>query len=193
MTFRQALFVLIVVQAAIIPLAIMHHGYAMETMQAIARYSGRLSLVIFSIIFLSRKEGFNAKQWLSENYFLIFAIAHGIHLAELLSYQYLSGGTLNPLRASGGFLAYVFIFIMPWIQTRWRDGELSLTSFTRIEWFYLGYIWFIFFLTYLPRVMHRMPQAGGTYKEHLILLLWVCLLPAVKVQTYLFTQRTAKK
>lgn len=192
MSCRQALFLLIVAEAAIIALALINYGNSIEALQAITRYSGRLSLLIFSIIFLSRKEGFKASDWLSENYFLIFAIGHGIHLIELISYQYYAGGTLNPVRTSGGFIAYLIIFLMPWIEMRWKESNMTSKTFTRIEWFYLLYIWVIFFLTYLPRVMHKMPHVGGSYKEHLILLLWVCLLPAVKLQSYLFRQRTGK-
>jgi hypothetical protein len=194
MSFWRALFLVLVAEATIIPLALINYGDTIEAVQAVARFSGRLSLLIFSVIFLSQKErGINAKILLSENYFLIFAIAHSIHLAELLTYIYASGGQLNYFRAAGGFFAYAFIFVMPWLEIQSKKGKLSLVAFGRIELFYLFYIWLIFFLTYLPRVQGKLPHAGGTYKEHVILLAWVCMLLGIKAQSFLFRQRSVKR
>jgi hypothetical protein len=191
MNFRRILFLVLVAEATILPLAIINQGETIDAIQAVARYSGRLSLLIFSIIFLSQKDrSINASFLLSEKYFFIFAIAHGIHLIELLTYVIVSGGimNLNPIRVAGGFMAYLFIFLMPWIEVQWKK-KLSLLSFGRVELIYLFYVWLVFFLTYLPRVQGKLPQAGGSYKEHVILLAWVCMLLGVKSQAMLFRKR----
>jgi len=194
MNFRRALFFVLVAEGTIIALAFINHGATIETLQAVTRYSGRLSLFIFSLIFLfQRDERINVRQLLSEKYFLIFAIAHGIHLVELLSYIYFSGNSFNPVRASGGALAYAFIFLMPWVENQWEKNKISLGTFGRIELFYLFYVWLIFFLTYLPRVQGKLPNAGGTYKEHVILLAWVCMLLGMKAQAMLFRRPFSKK
>ncbi|HEY5826341.1 MAG TPA: hypothetical protein VIT44_18355 [Cyclobacteriaceae bacterium] len=194
MSFRRALILLLVAEATIIPLAIINYGQTIEALQAVARFSGRLSLLIFSVIFLFQKdERINVSQMLSEKYFLIFAIGHGIHLVELLSYIYFSGNSFNPVRAFGGAFAYAFIFLMPWLEDQWKDNKITLGTFGRIELFYLFYIWLIFFLTYLPRVQGKLPNAGGTYKEHVILLAWVCMLLGMKAQAMLFRRPFNKK
>jgi len=183
MNSRRALFLVLVAEATIIPLAIINYGQTIEALQAVARFSGRLSLFIFSLIFLfQRDERINVRLMLSEKYYLMFAIAHGIHLVELLTYVYFSDTPFNPVRASGGALAYVFIFLMPWLENQWHDGKISPVTFGRIELLYLFYIWLIFFLSYLPRVQGKLPHAGGTYKEHVILLAWVCMLLGMKAQ-----------
>lgn len=194
MNFKRALFLVIVAEGTIVPLALINHGGTIEALQAVARYSGRLSLLIFSLIFLFQKDQrINVRQMLSEKYFLMFAIAHGIHLVELLSYIYFSDGAFNPIRALGGAFAYAFIFLMPWLESQWQKGKITMGTFGRIELFYLFYIWLIFFLTYLPRVQGKLPGAGGTYKEHVILLAWVCILLGMKVQAMLLRRPLNKK
>jgi hypothetical protein len=193
MNFKRVLFLVLVAEGTIIPLALINHGGSIEALQAIARYSGRLSLFIFSLIFLfQRDDRINVRQLLSEKYFLMFAIAHGIHLGELLTYIYFSGNEFNPVRASGGALAYAFIFLMPWLDHQHKNDKISPVTFRRIELFYLFYIWLIFFLAYLPRVQGKLPNAGGTYMEHVILLAWVCMLLGMKAQAILF-RRSPKK
>lgn len=194
MNSKRALFLVLVAEATIIPLAIINHGQTIEALQAVARYSGRLSLFIFSLIFLfQRDERINVRLLLSEKYYLMFALAHGIHLAELLSYVYFSGNMFNPVRASGGALAYAFIFLMPWLEIQNKNHKISAITFGRIELLYLFYIWLIFFLTYLPRVQGKLPGAGGTYKEHVILLAWVCMLLGMKAQAMFFRRSFNKK
>ena len=189
MRFRSAFILILIASAAVAVLGVTLYGWNIQGLQATTRFSGRLSLGIFTFIFLfhpRRKEFL----WsiLSSSYFLIFAIVHGIHLAELLSYVMLSGIELVPLRVAGGFLAYALIFIMPWLQYRMDQRKLSEDRFRQISYVYLFYVWFVFFMTYLSRVQGTFPNAGGSYAEHVALMAFVNIILGLKI-VQLFARR----
>ncbi|HEV8513007.1 MAG TPA: hypothetical protein VGQ59_07005, partial [Cyclobacteriaceae bacterium] len=131
--------------------------------------------IAFSFILLTRGKP-SAEAWVSDKPFLLFAILHGIHLVELLSYVIWSGKELVFIRVLGGMVAYAFIFIMPVLNTK-----LSRIKMKRIEIAFFAYVWLIFFLTYLPRVLGKLPNVGGTFTEHLVLFIWVILLGFIKI------------
>jgi hypothetical protein len=176
MTFRKSLIIVLIAELLIAVLAIIQYDFDISGLQAITRFSGRLSLLIFSLIFILLPFHRNKlSTLLSEKFFLIFAIAHGIHLEELISYITLSGGKLIPIRVAGGALAYAFIFLMPALTNR-----ISSNTRTLVETSYLFYVWFIFFMTYLPRVQGKLPNVGGSYSEFVILFTWVCILLIIR-------------
>lgn len=182
MNYKNALLSTLIIEVAIALLAVINYGVTLEALQAVTRFSGRASLAIFSFIFLLQKHPYiNLKAILSERYFLIFAIAHGIHLVELLSYIYLSGIALVPYRVAGGFIAYSFIFAMPWLEQLHHQSKLSPKQFSITTLLYLYYVWLIFFMTYLSRVQGSFPNAGGSFSEHITLLGWVALLLGIKL------------
>src|SRR5437899_1324332 len=126
MTFKKAAILVVVVEWLIILLSVWSYGLTLQSLQATTRFSGRFSLLIFSFIFLfAKNEKLNVRLILSEQFYFIFAIAHGIHLLELLSYVYFSNVTLIPIRLAGGFLAYVFIFSMPLVVYLFAKGKIS--------------------------------------------------------------------
>lgn len=177
MKFRTALILVLLLEIAVGILAFFHYGMTLEGLQATTRFSGRLSLAIFSLIFLFQgHQKINLEALLSDHCFLIFAIAHGIHLIELLSFVSLSGAPLIPYRVAGGFLAYAFIFAMPWLHELLRQGRLGEKRFSMLSNVYRYYVLFIFFMTYFSRVQGKVPNAGGTHTEHLILMGWVLSL-----------------
>lgn len=187
MNYKNALLSTLIIEVAIALLSVINYGVTLEALQAVTRFSGRASLAIFSFIFLFPKHPYiNLKAILSERYFLIFAIAHGIHLVELLSYVYLSGIELVPYRVAGGFIAYSFIFAMPWLEQLHRQSKLSSKQFSITTLLYLYYVWLIFFMTYLSRVQGTFPNAGGSFYEHITLLGWVALLLGVKLSDQIF-------
>lgn len=177
MTYRKSLVIILITELLIAVLGVINYDFDISGLQATTRFSGRLSLLIFSFIFILLPHHRNKlSSHVSDKFFLIFAIAHGIHLAELLSYIALSGGKLIPIRAAAGALAYVFIFIMPFLSKRLAAGKQHI-----IENVYLFYVWFIFFMTYLPRVQGKLPNAGGSYSEFVILFSWVCILLVIRI------------
>lgn len=194
MKFKDALLSTLIIEVGIALLAVINYGATLESLQAVTRFSGRASLLIFSLIFLFQNhKHLNVKSILSEKYFLIFAIAHGIHLLELLSFVYLSGNPLIPIRLAGGFLAYVLIFIMPYAQSLFERNKISLKSFSSLTLIYLYYVWFIFFMSYLPRVRGTLTNVGGSYSEFVVLLAWVSILMGIKLQSLLMAKVSFRK
>lgn len=196
MNFKNALLSTLIIEVGIALLGVISYGASLEAMQAVTRFSGRASLALFSMIFLFHNhKHIKLSAILSERYFLIFAIAHAIHLGELLSFILLSGNELIPLRLVGGFLAYAIIFLMPYFQYKVDTDRLSEKKFKTITLVYLYYVWFIFFMTYLPRVRGEMPQVGGSYNEFVILLAWVSTMMGIKISGLLshFTQRRQER
>ena len=194
MKFKDALLSTLIIEVGIALLAVINYGATLESLQAVTRFSGRASLLIFSLIFLFQNhKHLNVKSILSEKYFLIFAIAHGIHLLELLSFVYLSGTPLIPIRLAGGFMAYVLIFIMPYAQIMFERNKLSLKTFSSLTLIYLYYVWFIFFMSYLPRVRGTLTNVGGSYSEFVVLLAWVSILMGIKLQSLLMAKVSTRK
>lgn len=182
MKLRTAILLACAASLAVGAWGVFLYGFTVEGLQATVRFSGRLSLAIFSTIFIFHPGRRDTLIGIfSSGYFLIFAIVHGIHLIELLSYVKLSGIQLVPMRLAGGFLAYVMIFLMPWIQRRAEQNKISESRFRKISYVYLFYVWFVFFMTYLARVNGSFPNAGGTYAEHVTLMAFVNILLGVKI------------
>lgn len=179
MTFKRAFFLWFLLEVMLLFFPMLIYGFSIDAIHVTTRFSGRLSLLIFSLLFILPPE--KRELSLSSRSYHIFAIAHGIHLIELLSFVYLNHTVLNPIRLTGGFLAYVFVFIMPYLATRAAKSKISVTSFKRIQYGYDFYIWLIFFLTYLPRILGKLPLAGGTFSEHVTLFVWVCIMPLLKL------------
>jgi hypothetical protein len=190
MKIRTALVLVILAEAAVAALAIYSQGWSLDGLQFTTRYSGRLSLFIFSFIFLlhpNKKESLTGL--LSENYYLAFAVAHGIHLIELLSFVTLSGTVLVPCRVAGGFLAYLLIFLMPILYARKNAGKLTESRFNNVGYVYIFYVWFIFFMTYIARINGSFSNQGDNHLEHRVLLGWVCLMLGIKISG-LFLKRS---
>lgn len=176
MTFRKSLMIVLTAELLVAVFAFSVYGFDITGLQAVTRFSGRVSLLIFSLIFiLLPYHRTQLNKLLSDRFFLIFAIAHGLHLVELLAYIFLSGGALIPLRAAGGALAYAMIFIMPVIS-----HTLAGRKKTIIENIYLFYVAFIFFMTYFSRVQGKLTHVGGSYIEFVILFTWVCTLFVIR-------------
>jgi hypothetical protein len=181
MSFKSAYALILLLEMLAILLGVITHGWTLEGLQAVTRFSGRVSLAIFSVIFLFYGHPvINVRKWLSDKFFLVFAIAHGIHLFELLSYIYFAQTSFIWYRAIGGVIAYAIIFAMPWIQKQFEEQKITEKQFSQAALIYLYYVWFIFFMTYLPRVRGTLPAAGGSYKEFVLLLGWVSIMMGFK-------------
>ncbi|MDL5048888.1 hypothetical protein QQ054_23015 [Oscillatoria amoena NRMC-F 0135] len=189
MNFRKAVFTVVLLEILLAALAFFHYTFELTALQAVTRYSGRLSLALFSILFIGLPDRQKVSGILSDKPFHVFALAHGIHLVQLLSYVYLSGNELIPIRLAGGFLAYVLVFIMPVLDQRRNNRALPESRFGIWLTIYLYYVWFIFFMSYLPRVQGKLPNVGGQYWEFVALLAWVCILLGMKL-TRLLLQRS---
>lgn len=188
MSTRNAFTLCIVIELGIIALGFINYGFNVDGLQAVTRFSGRFSLLIFSVIFLASHIS-NIQAWLSKKPFHVFALAHGIHLIELLLYLYISESALIISRIAGGFVAYMLIFIMPVIADRNEKGQFGDKKFRLFQIIFQYYVWLVFFLTYLPRVNGSIPHVGGTYLEHVVLLGWVSLMLGMKLPRVLFKRK----
>lgn len=187
MKVRTAIFLALAAEVFVAALGILNYGWSIEGLQATTRFSGRLSLLIFSFIFLLHPaEKPVLRFYFSDHYFLIFAIAHGIHLFELLSYVYLAVIPLESYRVAGGFLAYSLIFLMPWFQWQADRSKIASARFHLLGMVYLFYVWFIFFMTYVSRVNGNFHNAGGSHGQHVTLMGWVCMILGIKIFTLFF-------
>lgn len=192
MSTRNAFTLCIVIELGIIALGFINYGFNVDGLQAVTRFSGRFSLLIFSVIFLASHIS-NVQSWLSKKPFHVFALAHGIHLVELLLYLYISESPLLLSRIAGGFLAYVLIFIMPLMADRNENGLVGDKKYKLLQIVFQYYVWLVFFLTYLPRVNGSIPHVGGTYLEHVVLLGWVSLMLGMKLPRVLFKRKRARE
>jgi hypothetical protein len=190
MNAKKIIILFVALEIAIVFIVILSDGYSLTSLQTITRFSGRISLLLFSVIFLLYNKPKTIRAWLSDKFYLLFAIVHGIHLLELLSFVYLSEIKLVPYRIAGGFLAYAYIFLMPLLQSYKNTSRISIRTFSIFETIFIYYVWLIFFLTYLPRVQGKVPQTGGSFAEHVALLGWISTLLGMKLASLIQFQKS---
>lgn len=157
------------------------NGDTTHFFQAAARLSGRVSLLFFGMLFVYAtlfpsvepdSNPLRLKFILARN----FAVIHIIHFFLLATAVKLSGFELVPTRVAGGALAYLMIVFFPFILQRKLFATLSLR---RVLHMYLTYVWLIFFITYMTRVLGKTSHITGSipaYKALLsitaILMIW---------------------
>lgn len=154
---------------------VVHDG--LNAYQAAARYTGRLSLLFFALIavlYAVEAQRPRARALLGP-----FALAHLFHFACLATYLSLSETWPAPVRLLGGGLAYLMIVAMPPFQH--AVDRVSPRARAVFEGVYLGWVGFIFVMSYVLRVAGKVPEAGGTRTEHLALLVFALTLVAVHV------------
>ena len=112
----------------------------------VARYSGRLSLIIYLFCFYQYVCSFerlkniqNTKTAVS-----IFCILHLIHFVFLVLSLYFNELPLIPFKIAGGFLAYIFIIIYPLII-----NKISKSIYHIIYFYYVG---IVMLMTYIARI-----------------------------------------
>lgn len=172
-TSRNVFVFFVSLELLIILIPVLLFGFTLEAFQTITRFSGRLSLIFFILVITLKHRNFDTSPWISQQPYLLFAIIHGIHLVELLLYVTQANIRLIPLRLAGGFLAYLLIFLMP-VFSRWNEISRMLPqTFCRWELLFSVYVWVIFFMAYLPRVMGKLPNAGGNFWEHVFFFIIV--------------------
>ena len=140
--------------------------------QATARLSGRVSLLFFSLLFIyatlfpsveQGSESLKVKYVLAKN----FAIIHVIHWFLLATAAKLSKFSIVPIRVAGGALAYLIIVLLPFIIQRMIFKKIPLRTAFNV---YLFYVWLIFFITYLTRVLGKASPITGIMPAYYILI-----------------------
>ncbi|TAF67276.1 MAG: hypothetical protein EAZ55_02860 [Cytophagales bacterium] len=136
--------------------------------QILTRLSGRVSLLIFIGIWWHETQVLKAKPIPSffgkttiKDWSMSLAINHFLHLLFIAIYVKSSGIELIPIRLLGGALAYVWIGLMPFVYAY----RTTIPKILRMG--YLYYVWFVMFMTYIPRIRGNFPEAGGNMAEYL--------------------------
>jgi hypothetical protein len=168
------------------------NGSTTHFFQAAARLSGRVSLLFFGMLFVYAtvfplvepgSEPLRLKFIMARN----FTIIHIIHFFLLATAVKLSGFELVPTRVAGGALAYLMIVLFPFILKRKLFTSLSL------RWgfhFYLAYVWLIFFITYLTRVLGKASPVTGSMFTYQVLLFIVSILMLWRISFLIKKQLT---
>jgi hypothetical protein len=116
-----------------------------ETFRYAARYSGRLSAMVFLMAFYGFAMAFpkplKENSWV-RNLIRLFAIVHIIHFGFLAMNIYLNNIALVPVKLTGGALAYLMIVSAPFVLHR-------LIKPLQMVYFY--YVTVVMIVTYLSR------------------------------------------
>ena len=108
-----------------------------ETFRLSARYSGRLSLVIYLICFYHFTFSYIKKKTEKKlkDSIIIFCFLHYIHFIFLALAVYLNDLPIIPIRLTGGFIAYLMILIYPFIISKIKKIIYHLVFF-----YYVGIV-----------------------------------------------------
>ena len=108
-----------------------------DTFKLSARYSGRLSLVIYLICFYHFTFSFIKKKSHTElkKSIILFCFLHYIHFIYLSLAVYLNDLPIIPIRLTGGFIAYLMILIYPFIINKIKNLVYHLVYF-----YYVGIV-----------------------------------------------------
>jgi hypothetical protein len=184
--FIKILFISTMVQIIIVWCGFAMYGFDLNGLQNALRLSGKFSLLIFTLLFLqvalspSKVFGLETRHWL-----ITFASVHFIHLICILFFITSSRFNLVPTRLLGGAFAYLLIFVLPYLYFTGRTVKNS------VLYFYLYYVSFVIFMTYLPRVQGKMPEASGNMTEYVFGISYIILL--VFVGTVLILMKGMKQ
>ena len=135
----------ILAEGLIVLLAFLSSSSVAELFKLAARYSGRLSLVIFLLCFFifafHLKHLHNSE--LLKKALTLFAVLHVIHFGFLATNIYLNALPIEVERLVGGVLAYLMIIIAPF---KFETIKFSL----KLVYFY--YVSFVMLMTYIARI-----------------------------------------
>ncbi len=176
MTVTRALRGAALAVAAVVA-SLLTYGPTLLGAQTAARWTARVSFALFALafagpswnrLFPSRPaRAVAGQEWPLT---LAFAGSHLVHLAALVVYVGLKGGELDPVRLAGGVLGYALLLVV-------------LVRPAAREWAFF-YLWFVFLMTYLPRVRGTLPGVGGDAWTFPVFLSLVVLILVVRAAAY---------
>jgi hypothetical protein len=141
------LYLLLLIEICIFVFAYFTQFSINETFRISARFSARLSAVVYLYSF--GQFIFGKEAGLKTAVFL-FAIVHFIHFGFLATNVFLNQIELIPYKLAGGFLAYCMILLFPFYIEK-------LPKWASIIYFY--YVGIVFIITYLSRIKGLFPGA----------------------------------
>ena len=116
-----------------------------ETFRYSARYSGRLSLIVYLYCFYVFSREFERNKYnKTKKVVLLFSILHFIHFIYLAFSVWLNELPIIPYKLLGGFIAYVLIIIYPFLI-----DKIKKTIYHIVYFYYVGIVMAV---TYLARI-----------------------------------------
>lgn len=145
LSFKSLAIAGVVLEVVIFIASYLLHPNIEDTFRFAARYSGRLSALVFLFTFyLYATSKIQIKDHaLLQNFVKVFALLHIIHFGFLASCVYLNAIPLETVKVIGGALAYAMIVVAPFKLHKIKKPY-------QIIYFY--YVSFVIIMTYLARL-----------------------------------------
>ena len=116
-----------------------------ETFRYSARYSGRLSLIVYLYCFYVFSKEFEGNKYnKTKKVVLLFSVLHLIHFIYLAFSVWLNELPIIPYKLLGGFIAYILIIIYPLLI-----DKIKKTIYHIVYFYYVGMVMAV---TYLARI-----------------------------------------
>ena len=97
-----------------------------ETFRYSARYSGRLSLIVYLYCFYVFSKEFEGNKYnKTKKVVLLFSVLHLIHFIYLAFSVWLNELPIIPYKLLGGFIAYVLIIIYPLLIDKIKEKVIK--------------------------------------------------------------------
>jgi len=144
-SLKTLLLIGVAAEVVIFLIAYLLHPETNETFRYAARYSGRLSAVVFLWTFYLYAVSFAtplAKNKPLRNRIILFAVLHLIHFGFLATNVYLNNVPLEAVKVAGGALAYLMIVFAPLALHRLN---------VKLQLVYFYYVSLVMILTYVAR------------------------------------------
>ncbi len=140
-----------------------------EVFRHAARFSGRLSLLIYLFSFYYFANGYQQASLPlqgTRKLVTVFCFMHFIHLGFLALNIYLNDIPLVPVKLAGGFLAYLMILVYPFVI-----GRLGKKRAVHLAYFY--YVGMVMAITYVARIKGDFNGAISSMYHYIGLMLVV--------------------
>ncbi|MEM9529003.1 MAG: hypothetical protein AAGA31_20500, partial [Bacteroidota bacterium] len=138
-----------------------------DTFRYAARYSGRLSALVFLWTFYQYAISFSvplADNRPLRNWLTLFAVLHLIHFGFLVTNVYLNEIPLEGVKIAGGALAYLMIVLAPF-------GLHRLNVKFQLVYFY--YVSLVMILTYVARAKGDFEGAEPSWFHYLAIIVFI--------------------
>ena len=145
-SYRQLLFAGIFLETIIFFIFFYSKQDLGDVFRYSARYSGRLSLIIYLYCFYKFYKAFLNSDNLKrvKDLVFIFGVLHVIHFGFLALSVYLNNLPIIPVKITGGALAYLMIIIYPFIIEKIKKPIYHLI--------YFYYVGIVMLMTYVARI-----------------------------------------
>lgn len=138
-----------------------------ETFRYAARYSGRVSAVVFLAAFYLYASSFPSpvkENTQLRNVLTLFAVLHVIHWGFLATNVYLNDIPLEVPKLGGGALAYLMIVVAPF--------QLHKVN-VKLQWVYFYYVSFVMIMTYVARIKGDFQGAEPFWFHYAMIALFI--------------------